>query len=334
MEHVESVADAVRGIRRTASGPDPYLSVVVPVFNEAENLRALFHRLTEALDAQGAAYEIIFTDDGSRDASLDILLELRRERPHEVRVIEFSRNFGQHMAVLAAFREVRGQVVVTLDADLQDPPEEIAKLVAQIETGHDLAGGYRLNRQSSAFRRIASRAANALRDRSTGLRLRDHGCMLRAYSRELVDVMVQSNEAITFIPALAALYARNAAEVPVENAPRARGESKYDLVRLIQLNFDLMTGFTAAPLQIFSLFGFVVSAFSGALVILMAVRRLVVGPEVEGVFTLIGILFFLVGVCITGIGIMGEYLARIYQQVRGRPPYVIRRVHDTPEREA
>lgn len=334
MEHVAPIADVAREVRRAEGGADPYLSVIVPVFNEAENLRALFGRLTGALDAQGETYEILFTDDGSRDASLDVLLELREERPYQVRVIEFSRNFGQHMAVLAAFREVRGQVVVTLDADLQDPPEEIAKLVAQIETGHDLVGGYRINRQSSAFRRIASRAANALRDRSTGLRLRDHGCMLRAYSRELVDVIVQSNEAITFIPALAALYARNPAEVAVENAPRARGESKYDLLRLIQLNFDLLTGFTAAPLQIFSLFGFLVSALSGALVILMAVRRLVVGPEVEGVFTLIGILFFLVGVCITGIGIMGEYLARIYQQVRGRPAYVVRRIHDTPDREA
>jgi len=331
MERAEAALEAVRRAREGERVDAPYLSVIVPVFNEAANLRPLFQRLTEALDAQGATYELIFTDDGSRDESLRVLLGLRQERPRQVRVIEFCRNFGQHMAVLAAFREVRGQIIVTLDADLQDPPEEISKLVSRIEMGHDLAGGYRINRKSGAFRRWASRAANTLRDRSTGLRLRDHGCMLRAYSRELVELIVQSNESITFIPALAALYARNPTEVPVENSARAAGESKYSLLRLIQLNFDLVTGFTAAPLQIFSLFGFLVSAFSGALVAVMAVRRLVVGPEVEGVFTLIGILFFLVGVCITGIGIMGEYLARIYQQVRGRPAYVIRRVHDVAD---
>jgi undecaprenyl-phosphate 4-deoxy-4-formamido-L-arabinose transferase len=218
-------------------------------------------------------------------------------------------------------------VIVTLDADLQNPPEEIVRLLESIEAGHDVVGGYRENRHDSWFRRTASQLANRLRERTTALRMRDHGCMLRAYRRDVVDLVLQSGETITFIPALAALYAARPAEIPVAHAARAGGESKYDLYRLVRLQFDLVTGFSAAPLQLFTLIGLTVSVFSAALVVVLAIRRIVVGPEVEGVFTLIGILFFLVGVCITGIGIMGEYVARIYQEVRRRHRYVVRKLH-------
>ena len=197
-----------------------------------------------------------------------------------------------------------------------------------IRQGHDVAGGYRVDRQDSSFRKTASRVVNALRSRATSLHMRDQGCMLRAYKREIVDLILQSNESITFVPALAALYAGNPVDVPVQHAPRVSGTSKYNLYRLVRLNFDLVTGFSAAPLQAFSLVGLIVSALSLALVLLLAIRRLVVGPEVEGVFTLIGILFFFQGICITGIGIMGEYVARIYQEVRRRPPYVIKKIHE------
>jgi undecaprenyl-phosphate 4-deoxy-4-formamido-L-arabinose transferase len=309
----------------------PFVSVVVPVYNEVENVRALFERLVAVLDDLGRTWELVFTDDGSRDGSLGLLLDLRRQRPDQVRVIEFSRNFGQHAAILAAFRQSRGRVVITIDADMQDPPEEIPKLVECFEKGHDVVGGYRLNRQDSWFRRWASHLVNAVRARTTALRMRDQGCMLRAYSRDIVDLILGSNESNTFIPALGQLYASNPAEVPVRHQARAAGKSKYNLVKLIQLNFDLVTGFTTAPLRLFSLVGFVISAFSAAMVVLLALRRLFVGPEVEGVFTLLGILFFLVGVCITGIGIMGEYLSRIYHEVRRRPPYVIKRVHEGGE---
>jgi undecaprenyl-phosphate 4-deoxy-4-formamido-L-arabinose transferase len=310
-----------------SQAPPPYLSVVIPVFNEAENLRPLFDRLTKVLDELGTSWEIVFTDDGSKDESVPLLLELQRHRPSQIQVVEFSRNFGQHMAVLAALRQSRGEVVITLDADMQDPPEEIPKLVEAIHQGHDVAGGYRVERQDSSFRKTASRIVNALRSRATSLHMRDQGCMLRAYKREIVDLILQSNESITFVPALAALYAGNPVDVPVQHAPRVGGRSKYNLYRLVRLNFDLVTGFSAAPLQVFSLVGLLVSALSGALVLLLAIRRLVVGPEVEGVFTLIGILFFFQGICITGIGIMGEYVARIYQEVRRRPPYVIKKIH-------
>ncbi len=304
----------------------PYLSVVIPVYNEEANLEALFARLTKALDALGKPYEILFTNDGSRDNSGAMLREFHRRRPREVRVIDFNGNFGQHMAIMAAFERCRGEVVVTLDADLQNPPEEIGKLVVAIETGHDVVGGYRKNRQDTFFRRYASRLINAIRARITHIRMRDQGCMLRAYRRRIVDLIASSGENTTFIPALAYSYAANPTEVEVEHAARAAGESKYSLYKLIRLNFDLMTGFSIVPLQLFTLFGMVLSVFSGLFVAYLFIRRLIVGPEAEGVFTLFAILYFLVAVGILGLGIIGEYIGRIYQEVRRRPRFVIREV--------
>ncbi|TAM47159.1 MAG: glycosyltransferase [Gammaproteobacteria bacterium] len=304
----------------------PYLSVVIPVYNEEANLEALFARLTKALDALGKSYEILFTNDGSRDRSGTMLRDFHRRRPREVRVIDFNGNFGQHMAIMAAFERVRGEVVVTLDADLQNPPEEIGKLVVAIETGHDVVGGYRRNRQDTFFRRYASRLINALRARITHIRMRDQGCMLRAYRRRIVDLIASSGENTTFIPALAYSYAANPTEVEVEHAARAAGESKYSLYKLIRLNFDLMTGFSVVPLQLFTLFGMVLSVLSGLFVAYLFIRRLVIGPEAEGVFTLFAILYFLVAVGILGLGIIGEYIGRIYQEVRRRPRFVIREV--------
>jgi undecaprenyl-phosphate 4-deoxy-4-formamido-L-arabinose transferase len=296
------------------------------VYNEEANLEALFTRLTKALDALGKPYEILFTNDGSRDNSGAMLRDFHRRRPREVRVIDFNGNFGQHMAIMAAFERCRGEIVVTLDADLQNPPEEIGKLVAAIEAGHDVVGGYRKHRQDTFFRRYASRLINAIRARITHVRMRDQGCMLRAYRRRIVDLIASSGENTTFIPALAYSYAANPTEVEVEHAARAAGESKYSLYKLIRLNFDLMTGFSVVPLQLFTLFGMVLSALSGLFVAYLFIRRLVVGPEAEGVFTLFAILYFLVAVGILGLGIIGEYIGRIYQEGRRRPRFVIREV--------
>jgi undecaprenyl-phosphate 4-deoxy-4-formamido-L-arabinose transferase len=304
----------------------PYLSVVIPVYNEAENLEALFTRLTAVLDALGKSYEIVFTNDGSRDHSLALLREFHRRRPQQVRVIDFNGNFGQHMAIMAAFERARGDVVVTLDADLQNPPEEIPKLVGAIDAGHDVVGGYRKDRQDSLFRRAASRLLNAVRERTTGICMRDQGCMLRAYRRRVVENIVASREISTFIPALAMTYATNPTEVEVAHAPRAAGVSKYRLYDLVRLNFDLMTGFSVVPLQLFTLFGMLVAAGSLGFVVFLFIRRLIVGPEAEGVFTLFAILYFLVGIGIFGLGVIGEYVGRIYQEVRRRPRFVIREV--------
>jgi undecaprenyl-phosphate 4-deoxy-4-formamido-L-arabinose transferase len=304
----------------------PYVSVVIPVYNEQDNLEALFSRLTAAMDKTGKAWEVLFTNDGSRDRSIELLKSFQKQRPKQVRIIDFNGNFGQHMAIMAAFERVRGDVIVTLDADLQNPPEEIPKLLAAVEAGHDSVGGYRRNRQDTFFRRYASRVINGIRAKITRIRMRDQGCMLRAYRKHIVESIVASGETSTFIPALAYSFSANPAEVEVEHAARAAGESKYRLYDLVRLNFDLMTGFSVVPLQVFTVFGIVVAILSLLFVLFLFVRRLVVGPEAEGVFTLFAILYFLVGVGIMGLGIIGEYIGRIYKEVRRRPRFVVREI--------
>jgi undecaprenyl-phosphate 4-deoxy-4-formamido-L-arabinose transferase len=306
----------------------PYVSVVIPVYNEQENLEALFTRLTAVLDRLVRPFEILFTNDGSRDRSGAMLKEFHDRRPKQVRVIDFNGNFGQHMAIMAAFERARGDVIVTLDADLQNPPEEIPKLLAAIEAGHDVVGGYRKNRRDTFFRRYASKAINGIRSKITNIRMRDQGCMLRAYRRNIIESIVASEETSTFIPALAYSFAANPVEVEVEHAARAAGESKYRLYDLIRLNFDLMTGFSIVPLQVFTLFGMVVSMLSTVFVVYLFIRRLIIGPEAEGVFTLFAILYFLVGIGIMGLGIIGEYIGRIYKEVRRRPRFIIRKVYE------
>jgi undecaprenyl-phosphate 4-deoxy-4-formamido-L-arabinose transferase len=306
----------------------PYISIVIPVYNEQENLDALFSRLTAVMDRIGKPFEIIFTNDGSRDRSGSMLKSYHEQRPSQVRVIDFNGNFGQHMAIMAAFERVRGDVVVTLDADLQNPPEEIPKLLTAIEAGHDVVGGFRKNRHDTLFRRYSSKIINGIRARITNIRMRDQGCMLRAYRKNIVDSIVASGETSTFIPALAYSFAANPAEVEVEHAARVAGESKYRLYDLIRLNFDLMTGFSVVPLQVFTVFGIVISVLSLLFVIFLIIRRFIVGPEAEGVFTLFAILYFLVGIAIMGLGIIGEYIGRIYKEVRRRPRFVIRSIFE------
>jgi undecaprenyl-phosphate 4-deoxy-4-formamido-L-arabinose transferase len=232
-------------------------------------------------------------------------------------------NAGQHMAILAGFEAARGKAVITLDADLQNPPEEIAKLLAALDAGADYVGTVRKRRQDVWWRTAASRLVNRMRERTTNIRITDQGCMLRAYSRNVVDAVNRCTEVNTFVPALAYLYARRPVEVEVEHSERALGESKYSLHKLIRLNFDLMTGFSLVPLQLFTLVGMVISICSIGFVVILAVRRLIVGPEAEGVFTLFGIVFFLIGVLLFGLGVVGEYVGRIYGQVRQRPRFVV-----------
>jgi undecaprenyl-phosphate 4-deoxy-4-formamido-L-arabinose transferase len=303
------------------------ISVVVPVYNEEGNLPELVTRLTDVLEGTGRPYEMVFVDDGSRDRSLEILQAAARERPGRMRVLELARNFGQHQAILAAFENVTGDIVVTLDADLQNPPEEIPKLLAKFDDGYDVVGGVRQARQDSFLRKAASRLVNRVTTFITRMRLTDFGCMLRAYSREVVEEINRCDEASTFIPALAQSFARRPTEIPVGHAARRHGASNYSLYRLIRLNFDLMTGFSLVPLQVFGLFGTVV-AFGGiAFGLFLFLRRLVVGAEVEGVFTLFAILFTLLGIAMAGLGLVGEYVGRIYLQVRGRPRFRVRRVY-------
>ncbi len=312
---------------------EPLLSVVVPVYNEEAVLPALFPRLYEALDGLQRSYEIIFVDDGSRDRSVALLRQQYQLRPAETCVVCLRANAGQHAAILAGFEQSSGRYVITLDADLQNPPEEIGKLLAELEAGHDYVGTIRRVRRDSLWRDWASKAMNRLRERITSIHMTDQGCMLRGYDREIIDAILDSEEANTFIPALAYLYSGNPVEVVVEHEERAAGESKYPLFKLIHLNFDLMTGFSLMPLQLFSLIGLGISVASFAFVIFLAIRRLVVGPEVEGVFTLFAIAFFLIGILLFGIGLLGEYVGRIYVQSRGRPRFLVRAVLRNGDRE-
>jgi undecaprenyl-phosphate 4-deoxy-4-formamido-L-arabinose transferase len=307
----------------------PVLSVVIPVYNEEAGLPALFARLYPALDALPVAYEVIFVNDGSRDHSAALLKDQFLARPDVTRVIYFNANYGQHLAILAGFERVRGERIVTLDADLQNPPEEIAKLLVAMDAGADYVGGVRRSREDAWWRRTASRLMNRLRERITRIRMTDQGCMLRAYSRDIVDAIVAAREVSTFIPALAYTFAHHPTEVDVLHEERAAGQSKYSMYRLVRLNFDLITGFSLVPLQLFSLAGMLVALTSVVLYVFVIIQRALVGGFLEGIKAFWDrdiLAFFLIGCIMFGVGLLGEYVGRIYQQIRERPRYVIRAV--------
>ena len=310
------------------------LSVVIPVYNEESGLAALFERLYPELDKLRRRYEVIFVDDGSSDRSVALLRDQFQRRPDTTRVVVLARNAGQHMAILAGFAQTRGDYVVTLDADLQNPPEEIAKIVAQMDEGADYVGTVRARRHDVYWRKAASRMMNRVRERTTQISITDQGCMLRGYHRSIVDAINRCVEVSTYVPALGYTFARHPVEIEVAHAERQSGQSKYSLYRLIRLNFDLMTGFSVAPLQFFTMAGTALALLSLLFVVALAIRRLVVGPEAEGVFTLFGIAFFLIGVLLVGLGVVGEYVGRIYEQVRQRPRYTIAAVLEEDDAEA
>lgn len=307
----------------------PILSVVIPVYNEEASLQMLFDRLYPALDALAKSYEIIFVNDGSRDRSAAMLTQQHKLRSDVTRVILFNGNFGQHRAILAGFAHARGTQIVTLDADLQNPPEDISLLLAEMDKGHDYVGSIRRQRNDSWWRHAASRMMNKMRERITRIKMTDQGCMMRAYSRGVIDMVNQCSEMNTFIPALAYTFSHNPTEVVVGHEERHAGESKYSLYSLIRLNFDLMTGFSVVPLQLFSMVGMMISIGSALLVVYLFLRRLLIGPEEGGLFTLFAIAFFLIGIALFGVGLLGEYIGRIYMEVRQRPRYQIATILDT-----
>jgi len=311
----------------------PFLSVVIPIYNEEANIPVLWERLskvlTEAFTSRNREWEVIFTDDGSRDGSLALLMAIARDEPR-VKIVEFNRNYGQHAAIFGAFAEVSGKVVVTLDADLQNPPEEIPKLVTKVMEGFDVVGGWRQGREQndSIFRRMPSKIVNAVTRKTTGVVLHDYGCMLRAYSREVVDAMLMCKERHSFIPALANSFAKRITEVPVAHAERAAGDSKYGMWKLINLQFDLLTSFSLLPLQMLSVLGVGVSALGIGFGIYLMIYR-ILHPEgtVQGVFTLFAVLFVFVGAQFLAFGLLGEYIGRIYVEVRERPRYMVKKIH-------
>lgn len=303
------------------------VSIVIPVYNEDQGLESLFKRIVPVLEGLEREYEIVLVDDGSSDNSLKILKSHANEH---IRVVELMRNYGQHAAVFAGFEASTGEIIVTLDADLQNPPEEIPRLITTMEEGnYEVVGTVRKGRKDSLFRKIPSKFVNAMTRKITGVHLNDWGCMLRAYRRGVVENMVRSQEHSTFIPALATTFAKDITEIEVAHEERFAGESKYSLAKLISLHFDLITSFSDFPLKFMLYSGFVLAFLGITFGIVLAIARLYFGAPwaAQGVFTLFAILFFFVGAQFFAFGVMGEYIGRIYREVKKRPPYTIRRIY-------
>jgi len=304
------------------------VSVVIPVFNEQGNLDELIRRCVTTCDGLDLSYEIILIDDGSKDQSVAIITTASETHRGKIVGVLLNRNYGQHAAIMAGFGHARGNYVVTLDADLQNPPEEITSIVAKLREGYDVVGTVRQNRQDSFLRTIPSKIVNRIVQKSTGVLMHDYGCMLRGYSREIVQAMLQCSERSTFIPVLANAFAHRVVEIPVGHNARGAGDSKYSFWKLINLQFDLLTSITTFPLRLLSIFGGMISVFGIGLGLLILVLRFSWGSEwaAQGVFTLFAILFVLIGAQFIGLGLLGEYIGRIYMDVRDRPRYFVRTV--------
>jgi undecaprenyl-phosphate 4-deoxy-4-formamido-L-arabinose transferase len=302
------------------------ISVVIPVYNEGQGLCELFERLVPVMEGLKRNYEIVMVDDGSTDNSLEIMLRFAGER---IKVVELTRNYGQHAAVFAGFKNSDGDIIITMDADLQNPPEEIPRIIELMEQGYEVVGTIRKARKDSLFRKASSKLVNEFARRITGVNLKDWGCMLRGYSRAVVNYMIHSEEYSTFIPALATSFTKEVTEIEVEHAERLAGESKYSLTKLIALQFDLITAFSDFPLKVMLYMGFLMAFLGISLGIFLMIARLYFGAEwaVAGVFTLFAVLFFLVGAQFLAFGLMGEYVGRIYRQVKKRPPFTVRKIH-------
>ncbi|HDZ8827962.1 undecaprenyl-phosphate 4-deoxy-4-formamido-L-arabinose transferase [Aeromonas dhakensis] len=304
------------------------VSVVIPVYNEEASLPALLSRVTAACDQLSQDYEVILIDDGSHDGSTELISEAAAREGSKLVGVLLNRNYGQHAAIMAGFETAKGDLVITLDADLQNPPEEIPRLVEAAMQGYDVVGTMRRNRQDSWFRKTASKLINKSVQKATGVHMSDYGCMLRAYRRHIIDAMLCCQERSTFIPILANSFARRTIELEVGHAERAHGESKYGLMHLINLMYDLVTCMTTTPLRLLSIVGSVVAGIGFVFSILLILMRLVMGADwaADGVFTLFAILFTFVGVQLLGMGLLGEYIGRMYTDVRARPRYFIHRI--------
>ncbi len=316
MENIDIISEMNRSL---------LLSVVIPMKNEEVNIASLFQRLFPVLHGLDISFEVICIDDGSTDKTLNTLLTQQKKHP-ELIVLTFSRNFGQHAAVMAGFEQARGRWVITMDADLQNPPEEIPKLVAAFREGYDLVGTYREGRRDPIFRRVASDMVNWMTRKISGVYLKDFGCMLRGYTSDIAKQLARQKEYRIFIPALATLYAKNPVEIPVSHAPRTGGVSNYSFLKLFSLQLDLMTSLSLSPLRLLFLLGFFIAFLGISFGVLLLILRIILGPSwaVGGVFTLFAILFILIGGQFIAFGLLGEYIGRVFQEVRGHPTYIIK----------
>lgn len=303
------------------SSDTPRLSVVIPVFNERGTLDELFKRLSDALAEQPGGYEIVAVDDGSTDGSREILRAMHQQDPR-IRVVFLSRNFGQSPALYAGFSRARGQYIAMMDADLQNYPEDIPRLVAKLEEGFDMVSGWRSNRKDSFFRTAASKLLNRYINSITRVALNDYGCALKAFRRELVDHMLALTHRCRYLPVDAAALGGRVAEIEVRHDQRGHGESKYGLLKLIRTAFDLITSITAAPLQFIGLLGWLFAAIGFCMSLWVAYVRIAQG-DINHMGTVVAIFFFLSGCQMVATGLMCEYISRIYIEVQAKPYFVV-----------
>ena len=306
------------------------ISIVIPLYNEEESIPQLYEQLTTALQAIGQSYEIIVVDDGSSDGSFARLRQLHETDPR-LKVIRFRRNFGQTAAFAAGFDAAQGDVIVTLDADLQNDPADIPLLLAKIDEGYDVVSGWRVRRRDTFRRRWLSRTANGLISRVTGVRLHDYGCSLKAYRREVVKSIRLYGELHRFIPAIASWMGVRVAEVPVNHRARTSGRSKYgSLSRTVKVFLDLLTvrfllSYATRPIHVFGGLGLLAALAGGAIGLYLSYAKLVLGESIgnKPLLTL-AVLLMIVGVQMISMGLLGELVVRTYHESQGKPIYVVR----------
>lgn len=300
----------------------PDISVIFPVYNEKENLKELCARVVDTLEAMGKTFELVAIDDGSSDGSFALLKELRSE-DKRLRVIRMTRNFGQSAALYAGFAQARGNIVVMLDADLQNYPEDIPLLIKKLEEGYDMVSGWRADRKDSFFRSIVSGFLNKFIAWVTKVPLHDYGCALKAFRRELVDNMGLLEHRCRYLPADVSSLGGEVTEVKVRHDERAHGESKYGLFKLIRTAIDLITSITSVPLQIIGVVGWIFAFAGFAMAIRVWLYRIMYG-NINALESVVAAFFFLAGVQMVATGIMCEYVSRIYIEVQRKPYYVIK----------
>jgi glycosyltransferase involved in cell wall biosynthesis len=308
----------------------PQLSLVMPIFNEEDNILLLHKRVSAVMERLGQPYELIAVDDGSRDRSYAILSELAA-RDAQLRVVRFRRNFGQTAAFAAGFARARGDVVITIDADLQNDPADIPRLLEKLDEGYDVVSGWRKNRQDAFLSRtLPSRIANRLISWATGVALHDYGCSLKVYRREVLQNIQLYGELHRFIPAIASWQGVTVAEMPVNHAPRHAGTSKYGIGRTLRVVLDLLTvrfllSYSTRPMQIFGLFGLMSILLGGVISAYLAALKLVYGVLLSNrPLLLLGVLLLILGVQFISIGLIGELIIRVYYESQSRLTYVVR----------
>lgn len=323
---------AAQGDVEYASNVAPDLSVVIPVYNEEENLEQLHREFSEVLKAVGRPYELILVDDGSTDRSFEVLTAIHARDPH-VRVIQFRRNFGQTAGFAAGFAAARGALIITADADLQNDPRDIPNLLAEIDKGADIACGWRKDRKDKFLtRRVPSTVANKLISSITGVKLNDYGCSLKVFRAEVIKPVRLSGEMHRFLPALASEVGVRVVEIPVSHRARVHGKSKYGLGRTIRVTLDLITvkfllSYSRRPLQIFGLIGGVMGLAGAVIVGYLGIQRLLGNLEITNhlPLTLFGMLLIFTGIQLVTVGLLAEMQARALQEAQARPIYVVRR---------